>query len=119
MHVLDQDEVQRQAALFLHYAKWFIGQLADATLISSLYLWFGVYGASQRKLGHIPSRDVHSISVGMNTVESPLMIPQRPMKVPRAEMNSPDDVAVKLMTLLERAFKAARAYFEPGADYIG
>jgi hypothetical protein len=115
MHVLDQDEVQRQLTAFLHYAKWFVGQLADASLISSLYLWISILGASQRKLGHIPPQDIHSISIGMNTVEDPLVIPQKPMKVPRTELNAPDDLAVKLMTLLERAFKAARAYYEPGS----
>jgi hypothetical protein len=113
-HVLDKDEVQQQLCRFLHYAKWFVSQLSDATLISSLYLWFAIYGASQRQLGHIPAHDVHSISVGMHTVESPLLIPQKPLKVPRTELNSPDALGAKLIGLLERAFRAAHAYYEPG-----
>jgi hypothetical protein len=109
--VINQQEVERRLAGFWAFAASFYDQLDDSPTISTLYASVIMQNIQQKYMGIWPSDEPSGMSVPMDQIDDPLFVPAQPMKVARAELGNPGDLARKFMGLMLRAFRAtAREY---------
>lgn len=115
-YVIDQDEVSRKLVKFISYSDLFYSKLLNNPYISSFYLTAVMYNLQDKKLGRITSKLRSSISLGFKSMEDPLIIPQKPMKVARTELRNPTTLGHNLMGLIMRAFKTEGLYYSEKSD---
>ncbi len=81
--------------------------------MSSFYVTVVLRGIQQKRFGQYPKTEPSSMSMAMDNIPDPLMIPAQPQKVARADLNAPDKLAATLTTLVERTFKSHDRIYAP------
>jgi hypothetical protein len=110
--VIDQDDVQRRLAAFASYCNGFYAQLEDAPLLSSFYIAVVLRNVSQKWFGHHPASPPNTMTMAMNNIPDPMLIPSEPLKIGRAELGNATKLSATQVALTERAFKACKRYYE-------
>jgi len=108
-------ELRRTLTAFYCYASWFYQRLsANKRPIFNLYTAVALFNKKGRKLGEKPPSppDSINISIGLEDQESPLMIPQQPLKIAYARLRNSADLSRELMHLIVRVHKATGMYYE-------
>jgi hypothetical protein len=94
-------------------ASYYRGLEASAQL-TSFYLTVVMRGVQQKKFGRYPKPEPQGgMSMPMDSSAEPLLIPSQPLKIARSELGNPNQLAVTLITLVERTFRAQGRLYPP------
>lgn len=105
-YVIDQDDVERRLATFAAFAGGYYDGLEAAPTLSSFFATVVLRNVNGKWFGHHPKNPTSSMSMPMDDMGDPMLVPPEPLKVARAELGEPRKLAAKLVALTERTFKA-------------
>ena len=114
-HVIDERKLQSKLMAFYCYASWFYQRLSvNKRPIFSLYTTVALFNEQGKKLGKKPASPPNSMSIGMGfeNQQTPLVIPQQPLKIAFAKLMESQNLSRELMHLIIRAYKAEGLYYE-------
>jgi hypothetical protein len=106
--VINQDEVVRRLTGFLAFADAQYSTLEASPLITSLYLSVALSNLNQKYLGRWPESEPRGgMQLGMSPIDDPLVVPQSPLKISRAELANGAQLVEKAVAFLLRAFRTS------------
>jgi hypothetical protein len=112
-YVVDEDEVGNCLTAFFGFANGFYATLDASARLSSFYAAIFLRNMTYKSFGHRPKSPVSSMAMPMNSLPEPMIIPSKPLKVARSELNEGEVLAKKFVAYAERAFKAQNRYYGP------
>ena len=114
-YVIDEEEVEHRLDAFATYARQFYQGLDRGELITGLYAGVSLTGIQYKTFGKIPSHPLNQFTLPSHGLSDPLKVPTVPLRVPRAGLADPTDLAHKLTGHIARMFRGANASFAVGA----
>jgi hypothetical protein len=109
--VINQDIVLHWLTKFWSFANEHYRLMQSSALISSLFVSVAISNLSHKYFGKWPAKEPRGMQMGMSSIDDPLLIPSKPMKVSRSELADGQRLAERFVGLLARAFQAAGRQF--------
>lgn len=113
LHVIDEDEVERELRGFVAYANAFFGGLEQSPQVAKVFLGASLSGIENKAFGRYPEVAPTHMQIPEHRLEDPLHIPHPPQRVARAALTDPPHLARRVTDHIAREFRLAGAVYPP------
>ena len=114
-NVIDETAVAERIERFVRYTTAFHSSGLGVSNARNMYVAAAFANIEHKLFGRIEGTRSNSMSWPTQSVPDPLIIPQQPLSLSRAELNDSNSVAGRLVAHAARAFRVADRYFDPAA----
>ncbi len=114
-NVIDETAVAERIERFIRYTTAFHSTGLAVSEARNMYVSAAFVNIEHKYFGRIDGARSSSMSWPSQSIPDPLIIPQQPFRLSRAELNDSNSVAGRLVAHAARAFRVADRYFDPAA----